>query len=81
MNNMKRQLTNYPPLMKRGGIRKKSKMLNIGTFLMVQWLRFNAFSAGGMGSIPGWDDWCSQTNRKTRKQMLNMAEEKETRKL
>ena len=25
-----------------------------GTFLAVQWLRFQASTAGDMGSVPGW---------------------------
>ena len=27
----------------------------MGTFLVVRWLRFQASNAGGMGSIPGWE--------------------------
>ena len=30
------------------------KLPLLGTFLVVQWLRLHASTAGGMGSIPGW---------------------------
>ena len=32
----------------------KLKHMDLGTSLAVQWLRFGAFTAEGVGSIPGW---------------------------
>ena len=32
----------------------KFKLLNLGTLLVVQWLRFHGSTAGGVGSILGW---------------------------
>ena len=47
---------------------KKTRIL--GTFLVVQWLKLHASTAGGMGSIPGHgtrnpnDAQCGQRNKK-----------------
>ena len=30
-------------------------LVALGTFLVVQWFRFCASTAGAMGSIPGWE--------------------------
>ena len=32
----------------------KTQITNIGTSLVVQWVRLCAPNAGGLGSIPGW---------------------------
>ena len=44
--------------------------LSMGNSLVVQWLRFHAFIAGGTSSIPGWGTkiphaaWCGQKKKK-----------------
>ena len=64
---------NLPPLKK-----KKKVVVHFtgppgkcqGTSLVVQWLRLRAYSAGGIGSIPGWGNkippavWYSQKKEK-----------------
>ena len=48
----------------------KKKKLKNGTSLAVQWLRLQASTAGGVGSIPGWgnkimhDVWCGKKKKK-----------------
>ena len=36
------------------GVVKKKKKTNLGTSLVVQWLRIWDSMAGGIGLIPGW---------------------------
>ena len=44
-----------------------------GTSLTAQWLRLQAFNAGGLGLIPGWGNkgphaaWRGQNNKQTKK--------------
>ena len=54
------------------------KYLNIslGTFLVVQWLRISAFSAGSAGSIPGWRTeipYAARCSQKLNKKILTFT--------
>ena len=44
----------FPPTVSKDVTENDSKRSLGGTSLAVQWLRFGASTAGGMGSIPGW---------------------------
>ena len=52
--------------------------LSMGNSLVVQWLRFHAFIAGGTSSIPGWGTkiphaaWCGQKNKNKNKNKLSV---------
>ena len=43
----------YPKMKSVKVIKNTMKLIQLGASLMVQWLRFHAPNAGGLGSIPG----------------------------
>ena len=51
-----------------------SEMRNLGTFLVVQWLRSWASTAWGIGSIPGWGTKILHAMQHDQKQILKKRE-------
>ena len=52
---------------------------NIGTFLVIQWLKIHASTAVGTGSIPGWGTkiqhalWCGQKIKTRNTKLINLS--------
>ena len=59
-----------------GRVRSRNREMD-GTSLVVQWLRFCASNAGGLGSIPGWGSKTPHEAKKKKKKHSKMEMSKD----